>query len=254
MVHDRKAAAPSSAQVLCGAAQAENNGPNNVQRAVEVHSHSLGKELVVFAGSVSQDELLGVTWGRQTQKEWQEWWIRSCAASVCSLFWRAVSVHWSVPSHQGPILHGTGWVPRREPHPKPATAPGKGMFELWAFEVAYEEKREKKTYTKNQPRAVLSSFPFWKHLPFLMLNLPVHFRSMFKCTTLWTCDLVTKSICVTEEVAQRLVRARAAAPRVEGLDQPQKSSWTGCRVSWQGAQPEPHLCFTRGLNIHFWHI
>lgn len=58
MVHDRKAAAPSSAQVLCGAAQAENNGPNNVRRAVEVHSHSLGKELVVFAGSVSQDEPL----------------------------------------------------------------------------------------------------------------------------------------------------------------------------------------------------
>lgn len=32
-------------------------------------AHSLGKELVVFAGSVSQDELLDVTWGRWTQKE-----------------------------------------------------------------------------------------------------------------------------------------------------------------------------------------
>lgn len=58
MVDNTKAAAPSSARVLCGAAQAENDGPNNVQRAVEVHSHSLGKELMVFAGSVSQDELL----------------------------------------------------------------------------------------------------------------------------------------------------------------------------------------------------
>lgn len=69
MVHKTKAAAPSSAQVLSGAAQAENNGPNNVQRAVEVHRHSLGKELVVFAGCVSQDELLGVTWGHRTRKE-----------------------------------------------------------------------------------------------------------------------------------------------------------------------------------------
>lgn len=93
---------------------------------------------------------LGVTWARWTQKEWQERWIRSCAASVCSLSRRALSVCWSVPSHQGPILRGTGWVPRREPHPKPATAPGKGyVWIVGVFEVTYEEKREKKTYTKN---------------------------------------------------------------------------------------------------------
>lgn len=60
-----------------------------------------------------------------------------------------------------------------------------------------------------------------------------------------------KYLCVTEEVAQRSVCAQAVAPRVEGLDQPQKSLRTGCRMPWHGAQPEPHLCSTRGMNIGF---
>lgn len=59
MVHDGKAAAPSSALCCVGLLRLRTMDPNNVQRAVEVHSPSLGKELVVSAGSVSQDQPLG---------------------------------------------------------------------------------------------------------------------------------------------------------------------------------------------------
>lgn len=69
-------------------------------------------------------------------------------------------------------------------------------------------EERKKTYTKNQPRAVLSQFSLLETPSFPRVKFTCSFRSMFKCTTLWTCDLVTKSICVTEEVAQRLACAR----------------------------------------------
>lgn len=62
----------------------------------------------------------------------------------------------------------------QEPHPKPATAPGKGMFELWACLRSLTKRREKKTYTKNQPRAVLSQF--------FLLETPSFPRVKFSCS------------------------------------------------------------------------
>lgn len=197
---------------------------------------------------------VGVTWGRWTQKEWQEGWICSCAASVCSLFRRALSVCWSVPSHQGPILHGTGWVPRRETSSQACHSSREGyVWIVGVFEVTYEEKREKKYTKKTNQGLCYPSFPFWKHLPFLVLNLPVHFRSMFKCTTLWTCDLVTKSICVTEEVAQRLARARQRLWGCRAWISPRRAP--GQAAGCQGREHSlSHICVLPGAWTFTWDI
>lgn len=42
---------------------------NNFQMVVEVDSQLFKNELVAFAGSQSQDKLLGVIWGLHTQKK-----------------------------------------------------------------------------------------------------------------------------------------------------------------------------------------
>lgn len=62
--------------------------------------------------------------------------------------------------------------PEEKPHPKPATAPGKDMFELWAC-LRSLMKKEKKI-KKKQPRAVLSQFS--------LLETPSFPRVKFTCS------------------------------------------------------------------------
>lgn len=171
--------------MLCGAAQADNNGPNNIQRAVEVHRHSVGKELVVFAGCVSQDELLlspGAVGHRRSDRK--DGFARVLLRfAPCSKGLYLFVGQCQVTRDQFSMEQDE--CPEEKPHPKPATAPGKGMFELWACLRSLTKRRKEKKNTQNTNQGLCyPGFPFWKHLPFLVLNLPVHFRSMFKCTTL----------------------------------------------------------------------
>lgn len=155
MVHNTKAAAPSSAQVLCGAAQAENDGPKNVQRAVEVHSHSLGKELVVFADLCPS----------------MSWWVspgvrhrrsdRTMDSLVCC-FRLLLVLKGSIRLLVSAKSPGTNSPWNRMSAQKRTSSQAchssreRYVWIVGLFEVFYEER--KKTYTKNQPRAVLSQF------------------------------------------------------------------------------------------------
>lgn len=70
--------------------------------------------------------------------------------------------------------------------------------------------KNKKRKRKKKGCAIIF-FHFW--ITFLVFKFILfHFRSMFKCATLWTCDLVTKSICLmNEKIAQWLISAWTAA-------------------------------------------
>lgn len=170
-VHNTKAAARSSAQVLGGA---DSSGPSEVQRAVEVHRHSLGKELVVFAGCVSQDELLvspgAVAHRRSDGKDGFARVLLQFAP--CSEGLYLFVGQCQVTRDQFSMEQDE--CPEEKLHPKPATAPGKGMFELWACSRSLTKRREKKIHKKKQPRAVLSQFS--------LLETPSFPRVKFTCS------------------------------------------------------------------------
>lgn len=82
---------------------------------------------------------------------------------------------------------------------------------------------------------------------------------MFKCTTLGTCDLVTKSICLlNEEIAQWLISAcRQLLQRINrGLISQLKELKDGLQ-DFMAERPKKsvsHICILSVLNIYFWHL
>lgn len=172
MVHNTKAAAPSSAQVLCGAAQAESNGPNNVQRAVEVHSPLTGKG----TGGVCR---ICVTWVSSgpvghRRSDRNDGFARvllqfaPCPEGLylCVGQCQVTRDQFSVEQDECPEENLIPSLPQLQ---------GKGMFELWACSRSLMKRREKKKHTqKNQPRAVLSQFS--------LLETPSFPRVKFTCS------------------------------------------------------------------------